>query len=92
MAKPKSAKKGRGRPPPPDSPLASDLEMPEDQFHKQRDKLALDIHDDVLSDDDSLDEEEVLGMEERNSEEDDDSDSEDEDTKYGRRECSSILV
>ena len=88
MAKGKqSAKKaGRGRAPAPDSPLPSDLEDEVDKFHKQRDKLALNLEDDRVSED-SLDEEEVLGLED--SEEYDTDDEIEAETKYGKRECAS---
>lgn len=87
MAKPRSAKKGPTRPPAPEE-LPSDLDMPEDAFHRQKDKLALDINDDVLSADDSLDEDEVLGLEEEeeDSEELDTDEEEERETTYGRRE------
>jgi hypothetical protein len=81
MAKPKSVRKGRKAA----SPLPDEMHMPED-IHA-RSKLALDINDDLLSDDDSLDEDEVLGLSE-DSEEDSELDSSDEDTKYGQREFS----
>ncbi|KAL4853965.1 Neuroguidin [Chlorella vulgaris] len=77
MAKPKSVRKGRKAA----SPLPDEMHMPED-IHA-RSKLALDINDDLLSDDDSLDEDEVLGLSE-DSEEDSELDSSDEDTKYGQ--------
>lgn len=87
MAGPRSAKKGGSRPDrrkaqEPEE-LPSDLEMEADRHAKQQDKLLLNVHDEAELDDDSLDEEEVLGLE--GSEEDSDWDSED-DTKLGRSE------
>ena len=95
MAKPKSAKKAGGaskrRPSEPEE-LPSDLEMEADTFHKQRERdiLKHDAADDSGSDDslDSLDEEEVLGMEDSDasSEEYDTEDEIEAETKYGKRE------
>ena len=102
MAKPRSARKaggggggggggGRRRAEPQDLP--SDLEMEEERLARSRDKLHLDVRDDAVGDDDSLDEEEVMGLGSEGSEGEDDSedwDSED-DTNYGRRECRRVL-
>ena len=86
MAKPRSAKKGGGRKAPA-SPLHSDMEDEVDKFHKQRDKLALNLEEEAVSDD-SLDEDEVLGLE--YSDEEDTDDEIEADTHYGRREWAAL--
>lgn len=88
MARPRSAKKGPNAKQRPASPLPSDMEDEVDKFHKQRDKLALNLEDEALTDDDSLDEEEVLGMD--GSEEYDTDDEIEAETKYGKRECPAV--
>ncbi|PRW45524.1 Something about silencing 10 [Chlorella sorokiniana] len=77
-----------------DSPeLPSDMEDAIEKHHKARDKLPLDINDDVALSDDSLDEDEVLGLgggssdERGSSDEGEFEDTDDEieaETKYGR--------
>lgn len=95
MAKPKSAKRAGGAPKRLQSEaeeLPSDLETEVDKFHKQRerDMLRLDAAADSGSDDslDSLDDEEVLGMDDSgaSSEEYDTEDEIEAETKYGKRE------
>ena len=87
MAPPRSAKKpkglaGKGRPLAPSPPveLLDDVE----KFHRQRDgKLALNMDEDEVSDD-SLDANEVLGLDD--SDEFDTDDEIEAETKYGKSE------
>ena len=92
MAKKQTGRKKRAQPA--DSPLPSDLEDEVDKFHKQREKLSLNVEDDVPSDDDSIPDEDdaVLDVSDDSGSEELDSDEEMErGTRYGKRKTSPSL-
>lgn len=93
----RSGRTGRTKKSP--SPLNSDLEDEVDKFHKQREKLHLDIEEDALSDATSEDDEQqaVLDIEDANDDSSgDELDTDEEierDTRYGRRKlCFCFLL
>ena len=92
MARKQKAGKPKGKAPA--SPLPSDLEDDVDKFHKKRDKLSLNVEDDMLSDEDSMGGEDDAVLDVDQGTTDDDSDEFDTDdeierkTHLGRREYS----